>query len=82
MTDWDVNEDYSHGYFILFLLGWRYFKKLLFPTLYFLFMIPLPAIIWNKIPFPMQLFASGITEHVVYALGIPIFREGNFLRRP
>jgi exosortase len=64
---------------ILFFLGWEFFKKLLFPILYLLFMVPLPAIIWNKIAFPMQLFASAITENVVYAIGIPIYREGNVL---
>lgn len=67
---------------VLFLLGWGYFKKLLFPIFYLIFMIPLPAIIWNKIAFPMQLFASAITENVVYAIGIPIFREGNILHLP
>jgi exosortase len=64
---------------IWFFLGWEFFKKLLFPILYLLFMVPLPAIIWNKIAFPMQLFASAITENVVYAIGIPIYREGNVL---
>ncbi len=64
---------------VLFIFGTGYFKKLLIPILYLLFMIPLPAIIWNKIAFPMQLFASGLTEKIVYALGIPIFREGNVL---
>lgn len=64
---------------VLFLLGWQYFKKLSVPIGYLLFMVPLPAIVWNKIAFPMQLFASAITEKVVYSLGIPIFREGNVL---
>ncbi len=64
---------------VLFLLGWDYFKKLFLPLSYLFFMVPLPAIVWNKIAFPMQLFASGLTENVVYALGIPIFREGNVL---
>lgn len=64
---------------ILYLLGWEFFKKLFFPIFYLIFMIPLPAIIWNKIAFPMQLFASAITENVVYAIGIPIYREGNIL---
>ena len=64
---------------VLFLLGWDYFKKLFIPLSYLFFMIPLPAIVWNKIAFPMHLFASGLTENVVYALGIPIFREGNIL---
>ncbi len=64
---------------VLFFLGWDYFKKLVLPLSYLFFMIPLPAIVWNKIAFPMQLFASGLTENVVYAFGIPIFREGNVL---
>lgn len=67
---------------ILFLLGWEYFKKLLFPIFYMVFMIPLPAIVWNNIAFPMQLFSSAITEQVVYLFGIPIFREGNVLHLP
>lgn len=67
---------------ILYLLGWEYLKKLLFPVCYLIFMIPLPAIIWNKIAFPMQLFASSLTEDVVYMIGIPIFREGNILHLP
>ena len=64
---------------VLFLLGRQYFKKLFVPLAYLIFMVPLPAIIWNKIAFPMQLFASAITERVVYLLGIPIYREGNIL---
>ena len=49
------------------------------PILYLVFMIPLPAIIWNKIAFHMQLFGSYLTEQVVVLMGIPIFREGNVL---
>ena len=65
---------------VLFFLGWDYFKKLFLPLSYLFFMVPLPAIVWNKIAFPMQLFASGLTENMVYALGIPIFRQGNVLQ--
>jgi exosortase len=64
---------------ILFFLGWEFFKKLFFPFLYLIFMIPLPAIIWNKIAFPLQLFSSYLTEKVVSFLGIPIYREGNII---
>ncbi|ADW16512.1 eight transmembrane protein EpsH [Desulfobulbus propionicus DSM 2032] len=63
----------------LFLLGKAITKKVLLPIAYLLFMVPLPAIIWNKIAFPMQLFSSAITEEVVRMIGIPIFREGNVL---
>jgi exosortase len=64
---------------VLFLLGWEYLRKLFLPLAYLIFMIPLPAIIWNKIAFPMQLFSSFLTEKVISLLGIPIFREGNIL---
>jgi len=62
-----------------FLCGPAYLKKLALPILYLVFMIPLPAIIWNKIAFPMQLFGSYLTEQVIYLIGIPVFREGNVL---
>ena len=64
---------------ILFFLGTKYFKALLVPVLYLVFMIPLPAVIWNKIAFPLQLFSSFLTEKVVSLLGISVFREGNIL---
>ena len=64
---------------VLFLFGREHFKLLKWPILYLVFMIPLPAIIWNKIAFPLQLFGSYLTEHIVRLLGIPIFRQGNVL---
>lgn len=64
---------------VLFLLGFGHAKLVFLPICYLIFMIPLPAIIWNKIAFPMQLFSSAVTERVVQLIGIPIFREGNIL---
>ncbi|MBM9514548.1 exosortase/archaeosortase family protein [Desulfogranum marinum] len=63
----------------LFMLGYRITGNVLLPLLYLVFMVPLPAILWNKIAFPLQLFSSAITENVVQMLGLPIFREGNVL---
>lgn len=63
----------------LFLLGKPVTRRVLLPLVYLLFMVPIPAIIWNKIAFPMQLFSSAMTEKLVRLVGIPIFREGNIL---
>ena len=63
----------------LFLFGLQITWVIFLPLVYLIFMVPLPAIIWNKIAFPMQLFSSQMTEYVVRLAGIPIFREGNVL---
>jgi exosortase len=64
---------------ILFFLGSQFLKKLFIPTGYLIFMVPLPAIVWNKIAFPMQLFSSSLTEQVISLFGIPVYREGNVI---
>lgn len=64
---------------MLFLYGWRRFSVVLFPLAFTLLMIPLPAIIFNKIAFPLQLLASNVGESIVTAMDIPILREGNVL---
>ncbi len=64
---------------VLLLAGKRMAVVLLAPVAYLFFMIPLPAIIWNKLAFPLQLFGSALTENMIRLLGIPVFREGNVL---
>lgn len=64
---------------ILFLFGWPTLRVLAFPLAFMLLMIPLPAIIFNKIAFPLQLLASHVGEYSVRSLDIPILREGNVL---
>jgi exosortase len=62
-----------------FLLGKDLTKMICVPILYLIFMIPIPAIIWNEIAFPMQLFASALAERLIQIIGIPVFRGGNIL---
>ncbi len=64
---------------ILFLLGRQFFHQLLLPLVYLIFMIPLPAIIWNRLAFPLQITSSLLTEQIVSLAGIPVLREGNVL---
>src|ERR1700680_3251468 len=45
-------------------------------------MVPIPAIIFNQITFPMQLLASRFASGVLSALGVPVLREGNILELP
>lgn len=64
---------------VWYLMGAQSGKIILIPLVYLLFMIPIPAIIWNKLAFPLQLMAAKLTAVVVQGIGIPIYREGNIL---
>lgn len=64
---------------IVFVLGWRHLSILLFPLLFLALMIPIPAIIFNQIAFPLQLFASRVGATGLGALDIPVLREGNVI---
>jgi exosortase A len=64
---------------VLFLYGWEALRTLAFPIGFLLLMIPIPAIIFNQIAFPLQLFASRVGESAITTAGIPVLREGNVL---
>ena len=64
---------------VVFTLGWRHLKILAFPIAFLLLMIPVPAIVFNQIAFPLQLLASRCGELALSALQIPVLREGNVI---
>jgi exosortase len=64
---------------LLFLFGWGRLRVLVFPIAFLLLMIPIPAIIFNQIAFPLQLLASRFGESVMNAANVPVLREGNVL---
>jgi exosortase len=67
---------------VLFLGGNKYLKELAFPLCLLLLMIPIPAIIYNKLTFPLQILASQAAEAALNTIGIPVLREGNILNLP
>jgi exosortase len=64
---------------VLFILGWKHLRVLLFPIAFLLLMIPIPAIIFNQVAFPLQLLASRFGELTLNVAGIPVLREGNVI---
>ena len=64
---------------VLFTTGWRYLRVLMFPLAFLLLMIPIPAIIFNEIAFPLQLLASRGAEVTLSTAHIPVLREGNII---
>ena len=64
---------------VLLLGGSEYLRIFGFPLFLLFFMIPIPAIIYNQITFPLQLIASSAAENAIGMLQIPVIREGNVL---
>jgi exosortase len=67
---------------VLLLGGTQYLKIFGFPLFLLFFMLPIPAIIYNQLTFPLQLIASSAAENGISLLQIPVIREGNVLILP
>jgi exosortase len=64
---------------VLLLGGTAYVRVLAFPLFLLLFMIPIPAVIYNSITFPLQLLASRVSTEALDLMQIPVLRDGNVL---
>jgi exosortase len=67
---------------VLLFLGWKFLWALAFPLAFLLLMIPIPAIIFNQITFPLQLLASRVAAAILPLFSVPILREGNVIVLP
>jgi exosortase len=67
---------------IVFLAGWQVLRSIAFPIGYLIFMIPLPALVYYQVTFPLQLWASRLGAHGLVMLGVHTVREGNLLILP
>jgi exosortase len=67
---------------ILYLGGAKVLRLAAFPLFLLLFMVPIPAIVYNVITFKLQTLATQIAENALAMLGVPVLREGHILRLP
>lgn len=64
------------------LLGARWLRECKFVLLVLLLAIPLPAVLFNQITFPLQIFASRMASALLPLAGVPVLREGNVIQLP
>jgi len=67
---------------IVFLEGWQVLRSIAFPLGYLIFMIPLPALVYYQLTFPLQLWASRLGAYGLVMLGVNTVRQGNLLILP
>lgn len=70
------------GGLLLQFRGWPWMRALFFPWAFLLLMIPIPAIVFNQIAFPLQLLASKLASVLLSLFGVPVLREGNVIHLP
>lgn len=63
----------------LYFGGFGLVRLLAVPLFLLLLAIPIPAIIFNKIAFPLQLFASRCAVWAMMVFDIPVLRQGNVI---
>lgn len=64
---------------VVYFFGLAHLRLLIFPIGLFLLAIPIPAILFNQIAFPLQLIASDYAARAISLIGIPALREGNVI---
>jgi exosortase len=67
---------------IIFFQGWPRFRAVFFPWAFLILMVPIPAIIFQRVTFPLQLLASKLASVVLPLAGVPVLREGNVIVLP
>src|SRR5947209_4492425 len=64
---------------VIYFWGWRLLRLLFVPFLLLYLALPIPAILFNKIAFPLQLFASRCAVWTMHLFNIPVLRQGNVI---
>jgi exosortase len=64
---------------VVYFWGFRLLRQIAVPLLLLILSIPIPQIIFNRIAFPLQLFASRCAVGAMSFLSIPVLRQGNII---
>lgn len=64
---------------VLYFWGFPLLRLMFVPLLLLVLAIPIPSIIFNKIAFPLQLFASRCAVWAMTLFDIPVLRQGNVI---
>jgi len=67
------------GFFLAF-FGYSSVKKLWFPILFLLFLVPIPGAVLAMITLPLKIAVSYVSEHILYFFDYPIARTGVILQ--
>lgn len=64
---------------VIYFWGFKLLRLMIVPLFLLWLAIPIPAIIFNKIAFPLQLFASRCAVSAMQLFDIPVLRQGNVI---
>ena len=64
---------------VIYFWGLRPLRMLIAPLFLLILAIPIPSIIFNKVAFPLQLFASRCAVGAMTLFDIPVLRQGNVI---
>jgi len=67
---------------ILYFLGRRIAKSVLFPVFFLVAMVPLPLVLIGNLTVKLKLFAAEWSTVILNKIGFPSIREGSIIRMP
>lgn len=67
---------------VIFWFGWSYLAILAGPIVYLVLMVPIPAIVYDAVAFPLKVLVSKVSVAIMKTMGIMVVREGNVMAFP
>ncbi len=67
---------------LLFTAGVRFTRVVLFPVVFLVLMVPIPAEVYTLLTAPLQAVTTGLSAHILNLIDIPVLREGNLIHLP